>query len=204
MNIRLSQIPGALEAVRAVDDSRTASFLTTPEIICGIKVLPMTLSHWVVLDGIDSPFLAGRMPKLHDVPMFLWAIHPRFTPGNSWRRRRFIKACGALDFPRVVVACERYCAATFMDSPPSSGGGNSLPYFAFAANIVAQLAHNFHWSEAEIMRIPLKRCFQYLKCIRMYKDPDAPRFNPFDKLIRDGHRNLMRVPPVIKDFGGVN
>lgn len=184
--VRIADIPGAGELITRTLNNRNAAFLDLTTTICQREVLPMTIRHWVILDGIDSPFVHGETPQPHDIPMFLWVMSRDFRPGASWRRGRFIRSVRRFDFPAVTARIMRYVEDTFLDSPPGELGDHGLPQISFAAGLVSRLAFSFHWTEAEILNIPLKRLNQYLKAVSMINDPDGAKFNPWDKLIRDG------------------
>jgi len=43
------------------------AFLHVPHTLCGRKLKPFCLAHLLVLDHLESPFIAGGSPKLQDV-----------------------------------------------------------------------------------------------------------------------------------------
>lgn len=190
MEIGSIRIPGLGAARERESHLRDASYLDLPTVIGTVPIVPMTLRHWVVLDGIDSPFLRRHLPDPHDVPMFLWVLNRKFSAGDSWRRRRFIRSCRSLPFPQAVAAIIGYVNDTFNDSPPTSGNGKGIPCVSFVATVVHRLAFHYHWSEAEILSLPIKRAFQYLKTITRQIDRDASEWegNSVEKLKGEARR----------------
>jgi hypothetical protein len=205
---KLRDIPGAVEAVRRVMDCRDAAFLDFQTMIHGRPVLPLTIRHWIILDAIDDPFLAGRIPQPEEVVRFLWAMNPRFAPGRSFRRWRFINSCKKLPYEPVVLKIRQFVADSFQDRPPSSSGERRLPQMAFAASLVHSIANSYHWPEAAILGLPLGRAFQYLKAIRMSANPELPKWNPWDGLLARGYRELKarekQRPSCPPESGGAN
>lgn len=150
MRQELAAIPGYLNAVKRENDIRDAAFLALPARICGISVRPMTLRHWLILDGIDSYFLKPKSgpPNADDISAFLWVLSPQFDARSgarwdrilrrcgrvpilralskriaSWcsARGRFVDRVGKLPYGKMVAGIEDYYEKTFQDSPPSSG-----------------------------------------------------------------------------------
>ena len=189
MNALFDQIPGYREAVNRESAVRDQSFLDLAEEICGLEVLPMTARHFLILDGIGSPFLLNAADPVTgvapaDVALFLWALSPDYSPSARWRRWRFIRSCRKLPFVRACCQIRRYVEDTFQDAP-ASGDANGPSFYASVATLVDCFAREYGWAERDILTMPLKRAFQYLRCIVKHRDPKATLFNPSDRVRGD-------------------
>lgn len=190
MNVRWSDIPGYREAVKREGDIREAAFLDLTTSICGVEIRQMTPRDLLILDGIGNSLVSNGLPTPEELADFLWKLSPKFKLNAPFRRWIFWESIRKLNYLHAVKACANYVDDTFQDSPASSSD-RSLPYAAWTAYIVNNIAMNYGWSESSILNIPLKRLFQYLRCIRRYHDPNAPLFNPSDKLKGDYVRKLV-------------
>ncbi len=182
--LKFSDIPGLREAIKRENDIRDASFLDLTTNICGVEIRQMTPRDLLILDGLGNPMMAGQMPAPEQLAEFLWFLSPRYADRAPVRRFLFGRSIRRLDYLASVRACWRYIEDTFQDSP-SSSGVSYMPYAGWCASVVNRLAINYGWSEATILNIPLKRLFQYLKCITRYHNPEAPMHNPSDKMKGD-------------------
>jgi hypothetical protein len=167
-----------IEARQLEDAVRDATFLVEREEICGVEVLSMNWRHYLLLSGIGSPFLCGGTPLPGDVPRFLWVLSPEFTT-DTRKRDKFIKRCRPLLFDQACDEIARYVEDTFQDSPEAAGD-RKTPVVGQLAGAVDLLAHEYGWTEGEILRIPLKRVFQYMRCIIRRHDPQAIFINRSD------------------------
>jgi hypothetical protein len=178
-----------LDAVERENNLRDAAFLDLPTRIQGLLLAPMTLRHWIILNGIGSPFLVGGLPSLEQLIQFFWVMNPKFTPGRSFRRGRFIASCRSLLYGQAVLSCRALVRDTFQDGPPSSGNGDEAPGYSFAASIIHALASDYGWTEDYILNIPLRRVFQYMKIARMTREivrGETPRkWNPSERIRLD-------------------
>ena len=180
MNI---EIPGYREAVERENSVRDAAFLDLPEFICGTQVNQITPQHFLILDGIGSPFVSGGTPTAEDVVKFLWILSPEFCrPTSIWnriRRWRFTVSCRNIDFFKAIGAIVRFIRETFHDSPGGTGP-RSAPIASCVAGPVHVLANKYGWSEAEILNLPYKRIFQYFRLIQIQANPKVITFNSSD------------------------
>jgi hypothetical protein len=182
--LKWSDVPGLTEALKRENDIRDASFLDLNANLCGVEIRQMTPQDLLILDGIGNPLMAGGLPSPAELADFLWKLSPRFKLNAPIRRFLFGRSVRKKEYLSLVKACGKYISDTFQDSPGSSGP-SSTPYAGWCAYLVNNIAMNYHWSEDKILRTPLKRLFQYLKCIRRYHNPDAPMHNPSDKMKGD-------------------
>lgn len=184
-------VPGLPEAVKRENDIRDASFLDLNANICGVEIRQMTPRDLIILDGIGNPLMGGTLPSPAQLADFLWKLSPHYAEHAPLRRWLFGRSIRRLDYMAAVKACWRYIEDTFQDSPASSGP-SSIPYAGWCAYLLNNIAINYGWSEQTIINTPLKRLFQYLKCIRRYHDPEAPMHNPSDR-VKGDYLRLMNV-----------
>lgn len=176
-------------AIKRENNIRDAAFLDLTTSICGIEVRQMTPRDLLILTGIGNPIVSYGLPSPPQLAEFLWFLSPKFKLNASFRRYFFIRKCAKIDFVAAIAACRNYIDATFQDSPASSTQ-SSGPYASWCAHIVFNIASETGWSDENIMNMPLKRLFQYLKIIRRHDNPRAPVHNPSDKVKGDYIRNL--------------
>lgn len=185
MRISLSDIPGFQADYKRENDYRDAAFvdgLTTN--ICGVEIRQMTPQDFILLDGVGNPLVVGGLPTPEQLTFFLWILSPEYRPKAPFRAWLFGRRCSRLPYWQSVTACLKYLEITFQDSP----GGASIIQRQFAgwcAHLVTEVALNLPWSERDILSMPFRRLFQYLKCIRKYQDPQAPMHNPSDKKVSE-------------------
>jgi hypothetical protein len=173
------QIPGYREAVEREGLIRVLSYIPVSERICGIQVKPLTLEHVAMLEAIGSPFVSGGAVFPHDIAAALWILSRDYKPDARWRRRRFLRHVGKIGFTELLSGLDQYIADAVQDSPPSSNS-HRIPICCNASAIIDRLASEYGWSEGEILRIPLKRVFQYLKLQK--QRAGGITFNPSDKV----------------------
>jgi hypothetical protein len=170
------QIPGLSAAIEHEQLVRNAAFLSLSESLCGFDVNPLTLRHVLTLESIGSPFVTGGRPLPHDLAAFLLII----KPATGWARWQMLRRLSQLPAASVTSAIAEFIGEAFQDSPGGTGV-ESISYYSFGARIVDELARSYGWREAEILDMPLKRVFQYLKVIA-HRNGNAPLFNPSDKV----------------------
>ena len=168
-----SELPEFRAAVADEWLQRTLSFHSLIETVEGFQLLPMTLRHYSALRLAGSPFLPPfATPGPEAIAQFLWALSPS-------RRLRwlFLRRCRkfARESPRSILLRIRlvkklrdFVEVTMADRPPRtvSDGIPEPEYYCDECSIVSAIARDRGWSELEIMEMPLRRIFQYLKEIR--------------------------------------
>ena len=180
-------IPGYAKAVAhegAVRDGSYLSFLNINEYICGVPVMPLSILHFLILDGIGNPFIVGGKPSPDRVAQFLWTVSTEFKTGTPGQRDDFIKSISKIDFELAKQQIADYVSDSIMDAP-AGAGPVTIPQASFVATLVDAIASEYHWAEKDIVAMPLKRVFQYIKLIQRRNNPSAPVFNPSDKVKAD-------------------
>ena len=193
----LRVVPGLREAVEEESRLRDDSFLDAPEFVCGVEVEPLTLERFILLNAIRSPFLVGgRVPGATDIGLFLWVMSPqyrraiaaqrtiwpvsrRLAMGWLWvARRLFVRRLRHLDAAQATLAIFQFVDSALFDAPKGKGCREAPGYWSAFGGLVFGIACETGWSEREIMRLPVKRLFQYGRMSRVRRDPDAALFNP--------------------------
>lgn len=178
------EIPGLSEAVKRETDARDAAFLDLTTGICGVQIRQMTPEDLLILDGLDNPMVQGGPILPNKLAEFLWRMSPQSTkPFHTIRRFFFYQLVRMKNYHKSVESVRKYIEVTFQDSPSGGSGGKVRPYAGWLAQMVSHLAREFGWSEKQILRTPLRRLFQYEKCIIRWNDPEAPMINPSDRLV---------------------
>lgn len=177
-------IPNHAEAVKRETDVRDAAFLEITTLICGVEIRQMEPRDFLILSGIDSPFLNGGMPVSADVVKFLWFLSPDYKHGDAEASKRFASAVRKQNGLELLRDIYRYISDTFQDAP--GGKSDSGPNYAgWCAYLIDAIASEYGWPWQTIMRTPFKILYQQVKCIRRRRDPDAIMFNPSDRATGD-------------------
>jgi hypothetical protein len=179
--------------VAAETQRRTEAFIDLPRRVGPFWVRPPTALDLLVLEGIESPLLAEAVELVTsiDLELALWQLRPE--AGGWWARRRHALRCTT----RYLAPGgeKRLCADLFdlvslMREATADAGGKRTGAptrkplgTAWLAPLVVNLAAETGWSEAEILRLPLARAWQYLRCLRArHAGKDYTDFSPSDRL----------------------
>lgn len=155
------------EAKQRDAEARNVCFLDPIETLNGEPCSHLTVERLIILEQANSVFLHGGETDItaDDILTILWVLSPRFQL-NEKRARRF----RAKRKRRVRVALADYSRAilsflekTFTFAPPKKNGGDAQ---GWVATIIDLLASEYHWSEREILDLPLSRAFQYVAAMR--------------------------------------
>lgn len=181
MLIDWNTIPGYREAVEHENSIRDAAFLGVNELIAGIEVVPLTAERFLILDGIKSPFVCNGVPTAVDVALFLWVCSPEFSISDKKARGQFMRRARSVNYTEACYGGTKYIEDTFTDAP-GGGATGKQSYASWMASIVDILASEYHWAEKDILTIPLKRLFQYLRMITLRHNPKAILFNKSERI----------------------
>lgn len=177
-------IPEYAEAREREETARDAAFVLEHDDICGVPVKPLSLRHFTLLVAIGSPFVCAGELTATEAARFIWIVSAvRCRNDTAQARDRFLKSIRGLNFVHACQGISRYLDEAFQDSP--GGGSSNRPLStSFAAVLVDMIAREYGWRESDILDMPLRRLFQYLRCIRHHHDPDAVFVNPSDAVRR--------------------
>lgn len=195
-SLSFDQIQGLAEAISEARHNqfvtRENSLLNLTYDLCGIKVRTMTVSDYVLLERIGSPFVSRIEPTLYDLALFFWILSPNFPKWNkrrwlAWLRplanfihgkkvkRKFGKDMPATSEPVVVKAFE-YIDVMFFDSPPSMANGQES-CLSYLTGWFDMMQSEYHFSSEQVWDMGLPELFQRLNAIRQRNNPSVPQFN---------------------------
>ena len=183
MTLNIPGLPAAVQAeiagaIEKENQIRVQSFLGFTETVHGFEFEPLTLSHVLGLESIGNAFVCGGHVGPYDVASLVLMLSGQ---PKGIRRWWLLQRVGMADARALCEAINEYMSEAYMDVPGGkSGGGPS--YFSGAAALVDFMASEYGWTEQEILRVPLKRLFQYTKAIIARRNPNAIQFNPSDKI----------------------
>ena len=184
--MRLRDIPGLAERIASLRVIRTASFVSIPETIAGIEVLPMSLRHRDILELCGSPFVCGGPISISDIGAFLWIVSTEYRPPSFWGkivRRKFLRRVARLRVPppfgplpadfdpgrhTVASICARiddYLAETFTDAPAGGDGKIRPRAYCTTAALVDTFASEYGWTADYTRGLPIKALLQLLNRI---------------------------------------
>jgi hypothetical protein len=195
------------ESVERERIARDAAFLPVREFISVFEVWPMNLRHYVALRTVHNPLLFGIIPQhIEHVAQFLWTVSVDYRPSRDaqveWfnrsgliepkeprlrtrlamaRRECQMRDCGALQ-ARVIRDSQRYVADALADRPPRQAASGKS-YYSDACFWCAMMGREYGTSIAEVMEMPLKQLFQFLKEIKEHNGKRDSLSNPSDAVI---------------------
>lgn len=187
MNALFEEIDGYKDAVAKENKIREFAFLDYPELICDeIMVRPLTPRLFSLLHLKKSPIICGDNAEnninVDDILLFLWIISWDFNPKDEVARKEFVKKCLQYNPADLYKGIADYVEEAFQDSTNTKGLADEVPYYHWLSSLVVAIASEFHWSEREILDIPFKRLWQYLRCLSKKYDSKAILFNKSDRL----------------------
>jgi len=188
------EIPGISEAARRENDSRDAAFLDLETDICGFKIRQMTVEDHLVLSGLDNDVVQGRLPHPKALAFFLWYLSPGYRGNAPVRRWWFAVRVWRKSYDHLVAGCRDYMAKTMADAPSRSP--NQRCFASGVAHAVNLIAINYGWKERDILKLSLRRMFQYQRCIQAYHNPRAVFISASDSLVGNYLRTLNQKKDV--------
>jgi len=153
------------EVQKAIDQAESwqaESWLNLTTEISGVEVRQMTLNHFFLLDGIESPFLKNRSFTPGDLGVFLWILSPDYKPCDK-ARNQFIKSIVNVNIAEAVNDISDYLTATFQDAETSED--NSKKYANFIAYMVDMFAREYGWQTDYILNLPMRQIYQLATAI---------------------------------------
>jgi len=201
--IKPLDIPGYREAIEAENQARVTDYLDAPSIIGEVCIAPLTIRRMARLQSVGSRFVVrddGPMDAATEIALFLWALSPHYEHAYwlksrielhcprlaRWLfnriRNQFVKRISKMDAETIIDDITRLLKHTFEDSPGNDEQEQAASPFAWPTSFVGMLAEQRHWTEGEILDMPLRRVFQHVRSIIRQHKPDAILFNPSDKV----------------------
>lgn len=207
--LRTVEIPGLREALIREQELRDLPFLDLPEDIAGIPVRVFTLRDLIALDLMKNAHVVryrfeSEIERITQAQQFLWFMSAGYRVPRGWldylwmcaRRERFSRRVMRMNSKAVFDGIDHYLAEAFYDNPYGGEGGGAALKASYAVYLIDQLcAAGYSWSEREILDMPIKRLWQYLRISMKRLDPKAPITNRSDKLANDyiAQRNAARA-----------
>ncbi len=112
---------------------------------------------------------------------------PRYLPlRDSLRSRVSFTIREKRKFARGAIVLQEarsYVSEVMQDRPPvkkTSGSGFTPDYFSDGALFCSIFAREYGWDESVVLRMPMKRIWQYVNEIKSKHNPKAPLCNPSD------------------------
>lgn len=133
------------------------------ETIAGIEVQNMTIRHYLILDGIESPLLKEEEANVEDIAMLLWILSPEFTT-ESKKRNAFIKKVQKVVIQDAINDITEYLKKTFQDADIEDAKEKS--YANFTSYLIDLFAREYNWTIKEIMDLPLRVVYQLISAIQ--------------------------------------
>lgn len=140
----------------------------------------MCIPDFLALIAAGNAHVTGELPPEGEDLAAYWAVHNAhfmwvLSPGFSTKkadRDRFISRLAGLSFDQVCADLDDYIRETFADAPRArqSADGEaskraSPVRVSFAAFWIYRLASRMHWSREEILSMPLRQIFQFLRIV---------------------------------------
>ena len=193
MNSELLKLEGYAEALKREQTARDVGILNVNSHFRGFEVRQITLRDWLILDAIDSPILRGEIPQPEEVARFLWVLSPRFVAGRGlfarWSRFRFVRKVAKLPYGEASVFCVNHVKDSFMEPPMQTASKNQewiAPQVSFAASLIHTISHFYGWTRSDVLAMPVKELFQYMKLIRIHNEASSGQnpiyANPSDEV----------------------
>lgn len=176
-------IPGYRKAIEDEARDREGAFLRLPEFVCGVRVEPLTLRRFTLLNHLGIE--AGE--DWETLELFLWLMSPHYTPRGGIARARHTARC-LWAFMRygshVVHICANvWLAGQFADGPGAGSGEFRVDHTSGVSRQVDLFAAEYGWPADRVLDLPLKVAFQLEREIRQRNSASKPTFfNPSDKV----------------------
>lgn len=184
VTLQTVEVPGLREAIARESRVRDSAFLRGNEVVCGVVVRPLCLETLIWLEQAHNGFFVryvfdDNRERLAHAIQALYYSRPGFTIPESpvvgfWKSfkdglseqlfiRRLVKG---KQRHTIVNEVAEWISDAFMDAP-SGGGDNAIrspTYASYPVYIFDRFAEaGFSFSYDEIMNMPLKRLWQYLR-----------------------------------------
>ncbi len=146
------------ELLQDAERVQEEAWLNFPVEIDGLEIVQMSLRHYFILIGLDSPFLKSQPFTIADIGVFLWVLSPDFKLGEK-HRDEFCKKVARLNVARAVSQIETYLEETFFDADTAEVKAKKR-YANFVAYQIDTYAKEYGWSAEYILDLPLRQIFQ--------------------------------------------
>lgn len=117
----------------------------------------MTIRHFFLLDGIESPYITNQQPTAADLAVFLWILSPKYSTDQS-ERDEFCKEIFNVEINQATKDIEKYIIATFQDAETTDGAEKR--YASFITYLIDLYAREYGWKAEQIMEMPMRQLYQ--------------------------------------------
>lgn len=180
---------------RALEESRREeAFLDLTQTVCGEELRMMTPQDFLILNGIESPFVCSLDIEPADIVIFLWHLNALNDGSRSWfnerRRKKMIRRVAIRDFDKSIAECRTYIEKVFQDAPrarAAQGDKISKPIgTCFLVPLIMRIAKETGWAKDAIMATPLPQLFQFVKHLNAEAlGNDFVDFAPSDRITNE-------------------
>lgn len=178
----------AIEKEQAIRDS---AFISDFDVIGKIKVSALTPKLFTILTLMKSPLVLGGQLTSESILSFLWVIKIKSPDENqtSFFETVILKE----EFETIMRDIGNYFEDAFQDAPlVSAPVDNTIPYYSSMTTIVDYLASEYGWKEEDILNMPYKRLFQYIKLLMKKHNPEKVLFNKSDSIKSEMIQELLK------------
>ena len=151
--------PEITKAIRQCETWQEEAWLEVPMEICGIPVMPMTLRHFFLLQGAESPFVNGANFTPADIGVFLWIVSPSYVPCPK-ERDAFAKRVAHIKIAQAEREINAYVEQAFSEADTAEDENKAKKYANFIAYQIDMFAKEYGWCVQEILDLPMAQVFQ--------------------------------------------
>lgn len=153
-------LPRLAEAKEKDREEITRAFLPVVIPLGKFEIVPVTIERLLWLEQIKSPFITGgRDVKKEDVLAFLWICSPDFRVGFK-AGKRFCLRHTFLNWKKYAKLIHEMMTDMMdqlgIENSGDKKSGQSMQY-DWLPTFVDGFASQYHWSEKEIMDLPIYR-----------------------------------------------
>jgi hypothetical protein len=145
------------KAIEQAETWQAESWLNLTTEISGVEVEHMTLKHFLLLDGVSSPFIKNTSFSPTDIGLFLWILSPKYSMCPK-ARQVFIEEIFDLNIGLAVEGITEYLTLTFQDA--ESTDSKDKKYANFVAYMVDLFGREYGWNIKYILNLPMRQIYQ--------------------------------------------
>ena len=185
-------LPRLAEAKEQDREEITRAFLPLIVPLGRFKIVPPTIERLLWLEQIKSPFLvAEREPTKEDVIAFIWICSPDFKVGFDHGRKFGRRHCihFALQWKMYAKLIAEFAQELMRqlgaDLEQDVGDGKPMSY-DWLPTFVDGFASQYHWTERDIMNLPIYRVGYYAQAMlaRLDMKGKTAKFAPRQDKVR--------------------
>lgn len=173
---------------RAANAARRArAFIDCPDYVLGQPLNPINPKTWTMLCASQSRFLLGQDVMEGDVRNYIWFHSKLFTFGMwapllKWfallRLNYVLGKKNDVDWYSAAIALAASDISAHIEdaiADASKGGNEGSPGPCLEAQLSHLFAEKYGWHPKDTCGIPLRKLFQYVRCINPSDDDEGER-----------------------------